>query len=267
MKQQALEIAASVVDPGEKLNRLREYLQAFVLRSLHENEAFQCLSFVGGTALRFLYGLPRFSEDLDFSLEKAQNYAPERWLSKLRRDLEFSGFEPTITWNDRKIVHTGWVRVAGILRETGLAGIPEQKLSIRLEIDTRPPVGAVLESRVVNRYFLMAFRYHDLPSLMAGKVHALCTRRYSKGRDWYDLLWYRSQSPPVTPNLRLLQAALDQTEQAQSWPAEVWREAVWKRLETLDMNVLRNDVTPLLERLADREFLTKEYIARAIEIP
>lgn len=92
MKEQALEIVANIADPGEKLNRLREYLQAFALRSLHESEAFQCLSFVGGTALRFLYNLPRFSEDLDFSLEKAQNYVPEKWLSKLRRDLEFSGF-------------------------------------------------------------------------------------------------------------------------------------------------------------------------------
>jgi hypothetical protein len=265
MKAQALEIAASVADPGERLNRLREYLQALVLRSLHESEAFRCLSFVGGTALRFLYGLPRFSEDLDFSLENAQGYAPQPWLGKLKRDLAFAGFEPTVTWNDRKTVQVGWVRVAGLLQEAGLAGLPGQKLSVKLEIDTRPPSGAALESRAVNRYFLMAFRHPDLPSLMAGKVHALCVRKYPKGRDWYDLLWYRAQSPPVSPNLRLLQAALDQTEGARAWPAEGWREVLRRRLRTLDVDALRDDVTPFLERPEDRVLLTKEHLIRAIE--
>lgn len=265
MKAQALEIAASVTDPGERLNRLREYLQAFVLRSLHESEAFQCLSFVGGTALRFLYGLPRFSEGLDFSLEQSHGYEPQKWLGKLKRDLTFAGFEATVTWNDRKTVQVGWVRVAALLREAGLAGLPGQKLSVKLEIDTRPPSGAALESRVVNRYFLVAFRHHDLSSLMAGKVHALCTRRYPKGRDWYDLLWYRAQSPPVSPNLRLLQAALDQTEGAGAWPAEGWQEVLRRRLDALDVDALRDDVAPFLERPADRDLLTQEHIVSAIE--
>lgn len=264
MKARAIEVAAAIGDPGERLNRLREYLQAFILRSLHESEAFQRLSFVGGTALRFMYGLPRFSEDLDFSLENSQGYAPQKWLSKLRRDLTFAGFDPTITWNDRKTVHIGWVRVAGLLKEVGLAGTSGQKLSVKLEIDTLPPSGAATENRAVNRHFLMAFRHHDLPSLMAGKVHALCARKYPKGRDWYDLLWYRAQVPPASPNLRLLQAALDQTEGAQRWPAEQWREVLRRRLKALDAEALRDDVAPFLERSADRELLTKEHLVKAI---
>lgn len=265
MKEQALAIAAQTDDPGEKLNRLREYLQASVLRSLHESEAFQCLSFVGGTALRFLYGLPRFSEDLDFSVENSSGYDPKRWMDKLRRDLEFSGFAPTLTWNERKIVHTGWVRVAGLLQEVGLAALPEQKMSIKLEVDTRPPSGAVLESRAVNRYFLIAFQHHDLPSLMAGKIHALCTRKYPKGRDWYDLLWYCSRVPPVSPNLSLLQAALDQAEKIRSWPAAEWKKSVLKRLDGLDLQAVREEVTPFLERPADSSLLTRDYLAQMLK--
>ena len=64
MKEEALALVRGVTDPGQALNRLREYLQVFVLRSFHESEAFRPLAFVGGTALRFLHGLPRFSEDL-----------------------------------------------------------------------------------------------------------------------------------------------------------------------------------------------------------
>jgi len=47
---------------------VREYLQARILEFLQENGAFTNWVFVGGTALRFLYSMPRFSEDLDFSL-------------------------------------------------------------------------------------------------------------------------------------------------------------------------------------------------------
>ncbi len=71
MREEVLRLARMVQEPGGRLNLVREYLQAFILRSMHEAEAFHCLSFVGGTALRFLHGLPRFSEDLDFSLENS----------------------------------------------------------------------------------------------------------------------------------------------------------------------------------------------------
>lgn len=69
-------------DPGRALNRLREYLQVFVLRSFHESEAFRPLAFVGGTALHFLHGLPRFSQHLDFSLVVGEGYEGKEWAAK-----------------------------------------------------------------------------------------------------------------------------------------------------------------------------------------
>jgi hypothetical protein len=120
VKEQALALVRSTTDPGQAVNRLREYLQALVLRSLHECEAFRPLAFVGGTALRFLHGLPRFSEDLDFSLVSAEGYAPLAWMAQVKRDLSRAGFDPEVTWNDRHVVHTAWVRLAGLLHEAGL---------------------------------------------------------------------------------------------------------------------------------------------------
>ena len=78
MIDQALALAREQEDPGLALNLLREYLQSLVLRSLHESEAFRALAFVGGTALRFLHGLPRFSQDLDFSLLSGDGQPPSR---------------------------------------------------------------------------------------------------------------------------------------------------------------------------------------------
>jgi hypothetical protein len=257
MKEEALRLIRGVSDPGQALNRLREYLQAFVLRSLHESEAFRPLAFVGGTALRFLHHLPRFSEDLDFSLVSADGYDGREWAAKVKRDLTLAGFNPEVTWNDRKVVHTGWVRVAGILHEAGLSPMPDEKLAIKIKIDTRPPAGALCERRVVTRHVTFLLQHYDLPSLLAGKLHAALTRKYAKGRDWYDLMWCLSQRPPVAPNLPLLQNALDQTQGDGRHDANAWRDLVQQRLAALNMQAVCDDVGPFLERPQDALLLTR----------
>jgi len=204
MKEEALALIKDVSAPADKINLLREYIQAMVLRSLHESEAFVNLCFVGGTALRFIHNLPRFSEDLDFSVEPNSRYKPELWMKKVKSDLQFAGFDVSVSWHDRTTVHKAWVKVAGILKDAGLAAVPEQKLSIKLEIDSNPPKGYVSKTGIINRHTMFALRYYDLSSLMAGKIHALITRKYAKGRDWYDLIWYRGKRPPVEPNLNFL---------------------------------------------------------------
>lgn len=258
VKEIALALARAHQNPAQGLSALREYLQACALRSLHESEAFMCLSFVGGTALRFLFNLPRFSEDLDFSLENPDGYKPAKWMAKIERDLSLAGFELSLSWNDRKTVNTAWLRVAGILKEAGISDIAEQKLSIKLEVDTRPPAGAITERQLVNRHVMFSVQHHDLASLMAGKIHALLTRKYTKGRDWYDLVWYRARRPPVSPNLLLLQHALDQTEGTGVCRAEEWTQLVLEQLESSDTGAIARDALPFLERPQDAAFLSIE---------
>jgi hypothetical protein len=202
---------------------------------------------------------------MDFSLEQSAGYEPVRWMDKVKRDLTAAGFDVGVSWNDRKTVHVAWIRVAGLMKEAGLAGLGNQKLSIKLEVDTRPPAGATTVKNIVNRHTIFAARHHDLPSLMAGKIHALTTRRYPKGRDWYDLLWYRAQRPPVEPNTVLLQNALDQTQGLGKLDARNWRQAVQRRLEALDMAVIRADVAPFLERPRDVEWLNAENIRSVMQ--
>ena len=264
MKEQALAIAGEASDSGTALNLLREYLQAFVLRSLHDCEAFRSLAFVGGTALRFLHGLPRFSEDLDFSLDQSAHYDGKAWMASVKRELTLAGFEAEVSWNDRKTVHTAWIRLAGLLRDAGLSPLPDQKLSIKLEIDTRPPAGAESERRVVTRHLSFFLRHYDLPSLLAGKLHALITRKYVKGRDWYDLMWYLSQRPAPIPNLIFLQNALDQTQGAGTFDASQWQYLVRARLHQLDMASVHKDVLPFLERRAETDLLSRENLDRLL---
>ncbi len=127
-----------------------------------------------------------------------------------------------------------------------------------MKVDTRPPAGGRCDRQIVTRHISFLLQYHDPPSLMAGKVHALLTRRYAKGRDWYDLVWYLSQRPPVTPNLALLQNALDQTQGADRVDARRWREEVMDRLAAMDIKALLEDVGPFLERPQDATMITRE---------
>ena len=264
MITECLELAAKESDPGRRLNALREYAQSMTLFSLHQSEAFSSISFVGGTALRFLFALPRYSEDLDFSLESSDAYHPTKWLQKLKRDLEFMGFTPEITWNDKRIVHTGWIKFPGLLKEAGLAALPSQKLSIKLEIDSKPPAGATTKIQVIRLHRLMALRSHTLPCLMAGKIRAILTRPFPKGRDWYDLMWYLSRRPATRPDIAFLQACLDQGSQNASPDANAWKNLLLEKLSGLKAGALLKDVAPFLENLEEGKFLEPEFLSRAL---
>jgi hypothetical protein len=85
---------------------------------------------------------------------------------------------------------------------------PMRKLRVKLEVDTNPPAGASCEMTVLDYPFPSAVRVFDLPSLFAGKIHALLCRDYLKGRDWYDFIWYTARH--ISINHTLLSAALDQ---------------------------------------------------------
>jgi hypothetical protein len=265
MKEQALALVRGMDDPGLAVNRLREYLQCLVLRTLHECEAFLAMAFVGGTALRFLHGLPRFSEDLDFSLISPGSCAGRNWMTRIKRDLSLAGFDLDVTWNERGVVQVGWVRVAGLLREAGLSAMAAEKLSIKIEIDTKPPAGARSEKRLVTRHVTFLLQYYDLPSLMAGKLHAVLTRKYTKGRDWYDLAWYLSHRPPVVPNLVLLGNALGQTQGTGRHDPASWEALIRDRLAGLDVDAVARDARPFLERPQDTALLTRENLMGLLE--
>jgi len=170
LKEPLLQLAGNQPDPSVRLNLVREYLQAVILRSLQEAGAFAAWAFQGGTALRFLYLLRRYSEELDFALE-----LPERdrgfdgVMNAVRRDLHDSGFEVTLKVDTQRTVHTAMVGFPGLVEETGLGAVRRATLRVRVEVDTKPPAGAVMENRLVTRYFPLSLRVHDLGSCMAAR--------------------------------------------------------------------------------------------------
>ena len=265
MKDYALQLASSRTGYNEKLNCLREYLQAYILRILFDNSFFDYAAFVGGTALRFLYRIPRFSEDLDFSLAGRALYPFEPGILKLKRELDISGYDVTIKYNDSKTVQYAMIGFVGIMFEAGISPHRNQKLSIKIDIDTRPPEGAVLTTHISDIFFPLAYVTYDLPSLFAGKVCALLCRSYTKGRDFFDLGWYLSRWPDISPNMILLQNALRQSGWEESLPSENdWRMRLFRVVKSSDWKMVRKDVTPFLERPADLNIFTQKNVLQLL---
>ena len=100
---------------------------------------------------------------------------------------------------------------------------------------------------------------------MAGKLHALLARRYTKGRDIYDLLWYLSRSEPTVPNVPLLRNALIQTNwRGTQVTSETWRSVIELRLREVNFAEVVDDVAPFLESPEERELLTLQIVLAAL---
>lgn len=259
MKEAALQLALNQTTTQAKLNILREYLQAYILSILRDAEFFQAAAFVGGTALRFLHDLPRFSEDLDFSLEKKGGYSFADLLEKIKKELVAAGYEISMSCREEKTVQFAMIKFGGLLYEGGLSPLRSQKFAVKLEIDTRPPKGAIMETKIVNKYFPIAFLAHDLPSLFAGKLCALLCRKYAKGRDFFDLGWYLSRWRNLSPNLTLLGNALKQM----GWKGKLtgedgWREPAAKVVEQVDWKKISREIETFLENPSDASIFTRE---------
>lgn len=267
VKDVLAELVAQVPPGTDPRNTVREYLQARILESLQRAGAMVPLAFLGGTALRFLYRTPRYSEDLDFSLEGARDaYDLAAWLRRVRHDLAAETYNVEIALKGERAIESVRIAFPGLLFELGLSPHAAETFWIKLEVDTRPPEGAQLDVTLVRRVgATLRLQHHDRASLLAGKVNALLTREWIKGRDVYDLVWYLADTDWPAPNLILLNNALAQYDSPVApLTAATWRGAVSDRLIDADWAALRSDVGPFLERADDLSLVTAESVQQVL---
>jgi hypothetical protein len=174
MKEYLKTLVQSASSTMEARNQAREYLQALTLQSLPRTGAMTVLAFHGGSALRFLYSLPRYSEDLDFALERPSSaYDFRSYHQSIQNDLESQGYKTTLKVSDQKTVHSAFIRFAGLPYELKISPRQDEVLAVKIEIDTNPPAGALLETSLVRRHVLLNLQHHKRASLLAGKLHAI----------------------------------------------------------------------------------------------
>jgi hypothetical protein len=267
MKEYLATLIQSSSSPVQARNLAREYLQALILQSLQRAGAMNALAFHGGTALRFLFSMPRYSEDLDFALgRKTDSYDFRSHLQAIRKDLEMQGYAVAFKINDQKTVHSAFVRFTGLLFDLKLSPHQDEVLSVKVEVDTNPPDGAGVTTSLVRRHVLLNLHHHDRASLLAGKLHAILQRPYLKGRDLYDLLWYLSDRIWPAPNLILLNNALAQTGWAESPLTEkTWRVVVRDKIESIFWEQALEDVRPFLASQREIDLLTKENLTQLLK--
>lgn len=168
--------------------------------------------------------------------------------------------------NDQKTVHCTFIRFSGLLYELKLAPHPDEMPAVNLEVDTKPPAGAVPDTSLVRRHVLLNLQHHHRASLLARKLHAILQRPYLKGRDLYDLIWYLSDKSWPDPKLDLLNHALGQTKWVGPTPTvENWREVVRSKIEILSFEQALEDVRPFLGSSEDIGLLTKQTLLNLLK--
>jgi predicted nucleotidyltransferase component of viral defense system len=246
----------------DTVGAVREILQDLALLGLWRSKFFERAAFYGGSSLRILHGLDRYSEDLDFSLLKPDpTFSLGPYGDALRREMSSFGFHVDFETRPRMAPHaieSAFLKantytqliVVGV-DESALRDLhPLKVLKIKLEVDVDPPGGFETETPYVLQPVPFAVRAYRLPDLCAGKLHAVLCRRWKtrvKGRDWYDLVWYASYHPKF--RIRHLEARMRQSgdyrEDAKLTP-EALQSLLLRTLENLDIEKARQEVAPFV---------------------
>ncbi|MCP4675602.1 MAG: nucleotidyl transferase AbiEii/AbiGii toxin family protein [Deltaproteobacteria bacterium] len=246
----------------EYINALREILQEIALLGLWRGKFFENTAFYGGTALRVLYGLDRFSEDMDFSLLAPNpNFDIASYGGFIEEEIAAFGFSGGV----RKKVKSGksavdsaflklntkqhllMVEAPGSLTEE----IPGNRLlRIKIEVDTDPPLGFSTETKYLLQPIPFSVRVFSPSSLFAGKMHAVLCRSWKnrvKGRDWYDLVWYVGRGTKL--DLVHLEARMRQSGHYSSrepLTRKTFRKLLLEKIEELNIQSAASDVERFL---------------------
>ncbi len=254
---------------------LREIMQEIALLGLWRSKFFEKAAFYGGTALRILYGMDRFSEDLDFSLvEPMTDFQLSRYGSAVERELRSFGFEASLTTKPKKIaspVQSAFLKANTLhhlltIKSDERADWPiprDQVLKIKIEVDTDPPSGFATENKFVLQPVPFSIRTFVLPDLFAGKMHAVLCRKWKnrvKGRDWYDLVWYAANHPKLHVNhleQRMIQSG--DLKKDEKIDREKFFALAMDAVENLDVDQARKEVEPFVKNPDALKVWSKEF--------
>lgn len=258
---------------AEKINALREVMQEIALAGLQRAGFFEKAAFYGGTCLRIFHGLPRYSEDLVFSLlvpDKDFRLSP--YFNKLIEEFAALGFDVEIS---EKLKTADTDIASAFLKKSASRydiSIRSQKtLKIKFEVDTDPPLGFATEQKLLLQPYSFYVNCFSLPDLFAGKVHALLFRQWKnriKGRDWYDFEWYVRKGVPLNRQHLAIRAKQSGNWQESAMTAEQLADLLHDRIENIDLDSARADVERFIKSPDQLAIWSKPYfhdlVARAV---
>ncbi len=259
----------------DRKNAMKEIMQEIVLCGLSRAGFFKKAAFYGGTALRIFYGLDRFSEDLDFSLEtEDRDFDLTPYFPVLKKEVKAFGLNVEIQEKEKTKEST--IRstfLKGNTMEHLLLFYADEKIAgsvsknetvkIKFEVDVNPPAFATFE----HKYRLLPVPYevnlYDMPSLFAGKIHAVICRAWQnriKGRDLYDYVFYLSRGAAVNQK-HLRERLIDSgfiSADADCSLDEI-KKMLEGRFDSIDYVQARQDVKPFIHDTSVLEIWSADF--------
>lgn len=251
----------------------REIMQEIVLAGLARGEFFKHATFYGGAALRIFHKLERYSEDLDFSLNyQDENFTLEKYFQGIKDEFAILGLDVVITLKEKKNIsqvesaflkeNTIWGMIALDPNMKKVSNFPNVK--IKVEIDKTPPLKFSKEFLEMTRPYSFHVACMTLPSLFAGKMHAVLFREWKhrvKGRDWYDLDWYVQKRVPLKLN-EFIDRGLNSGHlsiENSILTVKEFRDILFQRIEKLDVETAKMDIEQFIPNAKQLAIWSKQY--------
>lgn len=267
-----------IKDARDEENAIKEILQELILAALSGAGFFKEAIFCGGTALRIFYGLNRFSEDLDFSLEKPNSdFDINDYLPKVVESLKEYGINMEVQVKKQKAAVQSAFLKANTLEQMLYFNTSfdvghirkEEKVKIKLEIDTNPPLGGTYEMKVGLLPSIYDIKIYDSESLFAGKLHSLLCRFWDnriKGRDLYDFIFYLSRKTKI--NISFLENMMKQSghiKEDESLDLNRIKELLRTKFNKIDYKLAIEDVTPFIKNTEELRFWGKDFFLSLVD--
>ena len=252
----------------DEMNARREIFQEITLAGLSRGKFFEKASFYGGTALRIFYGLDRFSEDLDFTLNNIDaNFTLENYIPFINEEFQLLDLKVELDYYSKK--SDGQIESAFLKSDTILANLSIvnktgllKALKIKIEVDTIPPLKFETESKLLFRPYSFYINVLKKEFLFAGKLHALLFRNWKsrvKGRDWYDFEWYMRNQIPVSISHfyeRAFQNGI--IDEIQLTP-ELVKEMIIKKIDAVNLDDAKSDIERFISSPDKLNIWSKQY--------
>jgi len=245
-------------------NATHEVMQQIALAGLYRGGFFDRAAFYGGTCLRIFYGSQRFSEDLDFSLlQTDEKFTLEDYFDTIIAEFQALGKEVVIHKKakaKKTNVESAFLKESSEIYD--LQFTTENRIKIKIEIDTQPPLDFSTEYKLLLLPFSFMTRCYSLPDLYAGKMHAFLFRNWQnrvKGRDWYDFEFYVRND--IALNFSHLQKRTEQINalSEKDFTSDIFKRMLRERIEKTNIEAVKNDVRPFLKNQQEIEIWSTEY--------
>ncbi len=263
----------------ETLAAMREIMQEIALAALSRTSFFKRAAFYGGTALRIFHGLDRYSEDLDFSLLDADpSFSLTPYFSVITDEFEALGIRVSIREKEKRVktpIDSAFLKSETLWQELVLEDIVVQhaissntSVKIKIEIDRVPPWGFETEEKLLIKPFSFYVNCFSLPSLFAGKLHALLFRKWKnrvKGRDWYDMEWYIRKGIPLNVSHFLVRASETNDWNQASISKDQIIELLRDKINSVSFNAVKDDVRKFIRNDDQLKIWNANYFNDLIE--